>query len=308
MIGIFSKRLRPAFAVAATLLALGIALTFPPVQALATNFLGLFRVKQIEVVQIDPSRLSDLSNDQILGQRIGQLFSDSFTVTKEPGEPVVVADAAAASQSAAFAVRLPTSRSETPTLSVQSGTAFSLTLDRERAQGILTDAGFTDLVLPESVDGATVSVDIPASVSAAYGTCPSPAATEGEAENINYRDLFKCTIFTQMPSPTVDAPPDLDVKGLAEVGLQFIGMSAEEAKQMSETIDWSTTLVVPIPRNAADIEEVSVDGVKGTLLSRVSDDGMPARYTLIWVKDGIIYAIVGFNSPDTAIAMANSLQ
>jgi hypothetical protein len=77
---------------------------------------------------------------------------------------------------------------------------------------------------------------------------------------------------------------------------------------VSETVDWSTTLVIPIPRNAADVEDVSVDGVTGSLLTRVADDGMPARYTLIWVKDGIIYGITGFNSSDDAIAMANSLQ
>lgn len=306
MIGIFSKRLRPAFAVAATVLALGIALTFPPVQALATNFLGLFRVKQIEVVQVDPSRLSDLNNDKILGQRIGEMFSDSFTVGKEPGEPVVVADAAAASQSAGFSVRLPTSATESPALSVSDSTSFSLTIDRERAQGILNDAGFSDLVLPESVDGATVSVDIPASVAAAYGPCPSPSTTE--EEGINWSQLRQCIIFTQMPSPTVDAPADLDVKALAEIGLQFMGMSAEDAQQISETVDWSTTLVIPLPRNAAEVEEVSVDGVTGTLLSRRSDEDTPARYTLIWVKNDVIYAIAGFDRADDALAMANSLQ
>ena len=304
---LFSRQYRAAWAAGATIAALALALTFPPVQALAANFLGIFRVKQIEVVQIDPSRLSEINNDQTLGERMGQFFSDSFKVTKEPGRPQQVAGAEEASALAGFSVRL-LDNGETPTLTVQDGSAFEFTVNRELAQGLLADAGFTDVTLPASLDNTPIQVGIPASVSAAYGGCPAPDMTEAERENFDFNQMRTCVILAQVPSPTVTAPPDLDIAQLAEVGLQFIGMSESNARQLSQTVDWSSTLVIPIPRNAASVTEVEVDGVTGTLLTRYPDDGVPDRYTLIWVKGDIIYALSGFGHGGNAIRLANSLK
>ncbi len=54
-------------------------------------------------------------------------------------------------------------------------------------------------------------------------------------------------------------------------------MSAEEAAEFTSTVDWTSTLVVPIPRNAAIHEQVTVDGVTGTLIQRPSDDAPTIR-------------------------------
>jgi hypothetical protein len=113
-------------------------------------------------------------------------------------------------------------------------------------------------------------------------------------------------IFAQIPSPNVNAPADLDIEALARMGLEFTGMSPEEAAQLTSNVNWTSTLLVPIPRNAAVNEQVNVDGVTGTLIQRPSDDA--PQYALIWVKDGIIYAISGLGSnSQQAIDMANSL-
>jgi hypothetical protein len=62
---------------------------------------------------------------------------------------------------------------------------------------------------------------------------------------------------------------------------------------------------VPIPSNAAIHEQVSVDGVTGTLIQR---SGETPQFALLWVKDGIIYAISGLGTkPQQAVDMANSL-
>lgn len=304
---LLSPRFRPAWMTLIVVAALAFALTLPPVQAWATNFLGLFRVQQIQVVQIDTTRFNQLNGDSNLGQQITQLFSDSVKVTKEPIESVVVASAAEASQVAGFRVRLP-DNGQAPMLTVQSGTAFELMVDRARAQALLNEAGLGDTQLPVSLDTEPIKVDIPAGVTAAFGTCPGPSASEEDSQHMSWSQLRNCTILAQIPSPTVSTPADLDVNQLAEVGLQFMGMTPEEARRVSQAIDWSTTLVIPIPRNAAQVEDVSVDGVSGTLLSRPTDDGVPARYTLLWVKDGIIYAITGFDDASAALQMADSMK
>jgi hypothetical protein len=191
---------------------------------------------------------------------------------------------------------------------VSSGAAFSLTIDRTKAQALLDEAGRSDLVLPESVDGAEISVDIPSSVSVAFGTCPKPGSevSGNHEQSTTERRYPDCVILAQIPSPSVNAPASLPIDQLAQIGLEFTGMSQEEAAAFTSTVDWTSTLVVPIPRNAAVNEQVIVDGVTGTLVQRSSEEG--PQFALLWVKDGIIYAISGLGTnSQQAVEMANSL-
>ena len=71
-------------------------------------------------------------------------------------------------------------------------------------------------------------------------------------------------------------------------------------------MDWTSTLVVPIPKNAATYQQLAVDGVTGSLIQRPSDDA--PEFLLLWVKDGIVYSIGGLGAnSQQAIDMANSL-
>ncbi len=291
---------------AATLVILALILAFPGTRALAGELLNLFRIQQVAVVSVDFTGLEQLTGDGALGNQFTELISNSVNMTDEPGEPVEAADAAQASQLAGFNVRLP--QSLTPSqIYVTDSAAFSMTVDRAKAQALLDEAGRGDLVLPESVDGADISVTIPSSVSAAYGTCPKPQTDSSESEDTERR-YPDCVILAQIPSPSVNAPAALDINQLAQIGLEFTGMSAEEATAFTSTVDWTSTLVVPIPSNAANYEQVTVDGVTGTLIQRSSREGEPTTFALLWVKDGIIYAISGRGAnSEQAIEMANSL-
>jgi hypothetical protein len=83
-------------------------------------------------------------------------------------------------------------------------------------------------------------------------------------------------------------------------------MSPEEAAELTSTVNWTSTLLVPIPRNATTQEQVSVDGVTGTLIQRPYIEN--PQFALLWVRDGIIYAISGLGlDSQKAIDMANSL-
>jgi hypothetical protein len=200
-------------------------------------------------------------------------------------------------------------------ISVMSGASFAFTIDRAKAQALLDEAGRSDLVLPEEVDGADVSVEIPSSVSIAFGTCPEPSSAseadremkrETETSGSPGRVYKDCIILAQVPSPEVSAPASLDIAKLAQLGLEFSGMTAEEAAQFTSTVDWTSTLVVPIPKNAASYQQVPVDGVTGTLIERPSDDA--PQFALLWIKDGIIYTIGGLgNNSQKALEIANSL-
>jgi hypothetical protein len=85
-------------------------------------------------------------------------------------------------------------------------------------------------------------------------------------------------------------------------------MSAQDAQAFCDNVDWTSTLVIPIPRDAGSYETTSVDGVQGTLITlRGWAHGMPG-YSLLWVKSGIIYSLTGFGSADQAVPLADSLE
>ena len=294
------------------LLILTLVFAFPSTRALAGELLNLFRVQQVTVVPVDFTGMEQLNG--AVGNNISQLISDSVTMQKEPTDPTNVANTDEASQLAGFNVRAPQDITSSR-ISVMSGVSFVFTIDRAKAQALLDEAGRSDLVLPEEVDGADVSVNIPSSVSIAFGTCPEPsndseAAREMDREKNTsgspgrvYKD---CIILAQIPSPEVSAPASLDIAKLAQIGLEFTGMTSEEAVQFTSTVDWTSTLIVPIPKNAASYQQITVDGVTGTLIERPSDDA--PQFAVFWVKDGIIYTIGGLgNNSQKALEIANSL-
>ena len=299
---------------ASAALVIALILAFPSTRALASEFLNLFRVQRVTVVQVDFTGLEQLDDES--GPDISQLFADSVTINDEPGDAVNVGTVDEASQLAGFSVRAP--QGMTPSrISVMDGASFSLTIDRDKAQALLDEAGRSDLVLPREVDGADVSVTIPSSVSIAYGTCPEPSLenetareVERETETSSTRaELYAdCIILAQIPSPEVSAPASLDLPKLAQIGFELTGMSPEEAAEFTSTVDWTSTLVVPIPQNATSNQQVAVDGVTGSLIERTIEDGDDApRFVLFWVKDGIIYTIGGLGGAQTALEIANSL-
>lgn len=294
----------------AAVIVLVVTLSVSPVRSFAGQFLGLFRVQQVSVIPIDTTGISQLSGDSTLGKQIGQLLSSSVKMTEKSGPPQSVATAEEASQLAGFTVRLPGVQTTTPQLTVQGRTAFSFVVDHARAQSLLDESGHQDLILPASLEGANIDVDIPAGVTAYYGNCPKPNSIE-EGRPMNSSGLpdwryADCVILAQIPSPTVITPPDVDLEQLAEIGLQFTGMAPEQAHDFSQNVDWTSSLVIPIPKNAATYQEVDVDGVTGTLIQRPVDDA--PQYALVWVKNGIIYAISGLGSDSArATAMANAM-
>jgi len=303
---IFSKPYRSAWIVGGIVAILAIALLFPPVRAAANSFLGLFRIEQFTVVQVNPG---DLPKQLGSTSSFENLISDSVKI-EELGDPQEVANATDAGALAGIPVRLPSNLTEELKLVVQPGAKATFQIDLPRVRAVLDEIERSDVVLPDEIDGATVEVVLPTSVSASYGTCDqtSEAAREAGADPDDPSSIRAfCTTLVQMVSPSVSAPPGLDVAGLGQAFLQLMGMSADEAAKFSQQVDWSTTLVIPIPRYGADYEDVVVDGVPGTLIHQSLEEHAP-EYLLIWLKDGIVYALTGPGDGAKALEIAASLK
>ena len=278
---------------------------------LAGRWLGSLRVQKVQAVNLDLSPFVDANANPALHQMVSQMISDKVDVTlNEPNQPV--ADRAAASATAGFAVQLPEARKDTPKLIVGGRHALKMAVDHSRLEEILKAAGHREIQVPASIDGATFSVQIAHTVHAQYGTCPGRVtATNAIAGQVietapsvgQYND---CVRLAEGPSPVVDVPANLDVQKLAEVGLQAAGMSAEQSAQFFRAVDWKSVLTLSVPRQLRSYEQVKVAGGRGTLLTLAGRRG--PGYTLIWGKNGMAYTLTGFGDSSGAVALADSIK
>jgi len=301
----WGKQWRPLWigAVAATILLCSLA--FPFGRGLAQRFLGTLRVEKVQPVRLD---FSALDGNRPLQEMLRQMISDKVVVTADE-KPQPASSAADASQLAGFSAHVLGARTDAPKFIVGGQHAFHTTIDRTRLQDIFDQAGRADLLLPATLDGANISVNVPRSIMVEYGDCPEahPAGGAQPAPTQPRSGAWaNCLALQESPSPLVNMPSDLNLQQLAEIGFQLAGMSATEARDLGQTIDWKSTLVLPIPRSASSYSQVTVNGVQGTLIQGSGRRG--PDYVLVWVKNGIIYGLVGHGDSSNAVALANSLN
>jgi hypothetical protein len=289
-----------------------VLLTLAPVRAWAESLLSVFRVEHFTVLELNQNLPNGLQNNQLVNQSITRLLSDEVTVTQQPQKPQLVADAATASRLAGFPVKLLVGWTPAA-LWVETGFGAQMKLDRDRLQAILDEAGRDDLRIPSSVDGAIIGVRIPAGVMARYGDCGDAGTMKDQGGNaIAVHSAAgsadsACTTLTQLPSPIVSAPKDLDPGQIAQVGLQFFGMTPNDAASFTQTVDWTSTLVLPVVGGQSSYRQVHVNGNEGVLL-RPKFAPPVSKFTLMWVEDGIVYMLNGNGDDVTATNLAEQLE
>ncbi len=303
---IFASRFRLAWVLLGIALALAIAFSFPSVRALGNSFLGLFRVQQVTAFTFDPKKL-ETSSLSYSGENLVKAISEKAEAT-EIGEYHANVSAEEASQLTGLALRFPDAANlGEPRIAVQTGLQMKLQVDLPQMRALLSEAKL-DLSLPDELDGATISGELPMAVTAYYGICATQAEADAQRDPdqpaADQTDAF-CTQFIQVASPTIEAPAGLDVAALGEAFLQLAGMSPEEAKNFSQTVDWTTTLIIPVP-NTTIYENVTVDGVQGVLVRQNQSDS--ATYVLIWSKDGVVYGLFSQGATGDALALAGSIK
>jgi Putative zinc-finger len=317
---IFAPRWRPAWGFAAVGMLVMILVSFNPVRTWAQRILAMLRVRKIQVVTIDPTTLMSSSDpDSRPYKLINQFIADNVVLTIDPGKPDVFSNVKNAAQVAGYPIRTISSLGAPQRVEVNGETAFQMTVNRDRVATLLDEIGRSDIHIPESVNGALIAVHIPKTVISIYGDCPGrhryvSSNPQSQAEVLAERKMERmanikdtnCTYLIQAPSPTVSVPPDLSMSDIAEAALELAGMSPAEARSFCQTVDWSSTLVVPIPRNSSSYETVTVDGAEGTLITETLSLGN--RYSLMWIKNGVIHSLAGHGNSSDALSLAASLR
>ncbi len=260
-------------------LLLVIILAFSPVRAAASEFLGLFRVQKFAAISVSPSQLAML-------ERISQegLYPGELEIISEPGEPQLLGSLEEAASVSGYTVRTVTTLGSPSAIRFSEGAQGRLTIDLAGARAILRLADVDPTLLPDSLDGADVDVTI-------YPTIEQEWGQE--------------VVLVQTESPLVDYPADVEPAVLGEALLRFLGMTPSEAHRLARNIDWTNTLLLPVPENLATFSEVRVNGVSGLGLSSLDGQGS----SVMWEKDGIVFLLTGNGmSLDALREIANAVK
>ncbi len=249
-------------------LLLAILFSFPAVRAGASEFLSLFRVQKFAPISVAPEQIALLEQLAEEGMEPGELV-----IRNEPGAIAPVDSLREASVGSGLDVRTLPSLGEPDEINILDGGDGYLIIDLAAARAIVEAAGADPALLPDSLDGARVDV-------LAY---PGVQQIWSEQEEI---------IFMQAESPLVEYPDDIDPTVLGEALLQVLGTEPREARRIAQSIDWASTLLLPIPREMVTFNEVMVDGVNGVALQPL--DGTDSA--LLWQKEGKVYMLSGQGS------------
>lgn len=276
----FSAMLKRRMVVTIGLLLLIVAaFSLPPVRAAASDFLGLFRVQKFAPISVSPQQVAMLEQIAEQGLHPGELV-----MTDEPAEPQTVASVAEAEALVGFRPRQISGLGEPTAVEVQQGGSGRLVVDLEQMRAILSMAGVDPLLLPDSLEGAEINVVL------------HPSAVLSWADG---------TTLMQTRSPELDYPDDVDPAVIGEALLQALGMSADEARRLSRTIDWSNTLVIPVPTDLASFTEVIVDvDNSGLALSSVEGHGN----ALLWQSGDFLFLLTGDGSTEDLLALAEKME
>jgi len=283
MSGLLTHRLRPVLVALALIALVVVAFTLEPVQVAARDFLSIFRVREFAVVPVGPEEREQIREAAELLEQ--NFFLSEPTVVVEP-EETTVSTVEEASAVVGFAVRSPSSVPEwlglLDGIQVSTQGVALLDVDLETARSLFEMLELDPALLPDSLGEEPMEVVLP------------PMATQ----TWTYEGRATLT-FIQVPSPTVDYPDDVDPQALGTAALQLLGMDENEAERLSESIDWTNTLVLPIPTDISSFREVAIDGTSGLLIvQRYGPDG--THTALMWERDGIVY-FLGGNLPDDLI-------
>ncbi|MZP30349.1 DUF4367 domain-containing protein [Heliobacterium undosum] len=263
------------------------ALTVAPVQQAVADFLSLFRVQKLQVVQVSPEQINDMA--QAVKSKVGQVDLKQFgqvDVLKKPEENRV--SPAKATELLPFAFKqpafLPDGFNRPIEVAVSSEGRSEFRLDVAQVNNLLKGMGATTL-LPESLQGKAFGLRIPASARNAF-------VHEGNHSRIN---------LSQFSSPELTVPAGVNPRDLRAALLDFPLLPQDVRTQLAGIEDWQHTMVVPDVDGS--VEKVDINGAEGVY--SVNKRGISH---LFWVDQGALYQMNGPVDKDTLLKVARSLK
>lgn len=271
----------PAIAVAlAAVLITGVA-----VSGVAGQLLRVFEPSKVVAVPVSPT--SSLGRDVLL---------DYGAVKWLPSAPTAqpVGDATTAHALSGLPVLTPASLPRgvvgPATYGVVSHATGSLTFDAARLNASAAKEGVRVSPMPAAINGSTLIVSGGPALIEAWGLTGTGSLSQ-----------MPTLVIAQTRAPTVDST-GASAQQLEDYLLSQPGVPPDLAAQVKAIKDPSATLPIPIPEGLATNENIQVNGVQGVLIKSALGAGV------VWVKNGVIYAVGGQLTSDQVVAIATSLH
>jgi len=292
----------------------GALLAVPSVRASAESLLARFRVVNFVAIEVDEGRIAELRSEAV---GLPDLVGEHVQILQEPTPAVAAVSPEQAGATAGITVRLPAwlpPDVELKSIDVTGPGRLLLRADITKLQQLMDLLGIDDLTAPHSLNGKVADVRIPSIVRLQYEvTCENCAIAE----------------FIQAKSPEITLPDGVDLAVIGEIGLRILGLSPADARQFAQTIDWRSTVLVPVPWGATSFKHVDVNGHPGVFVEREfttenpgDQPGAVATNTgrggkvgtvrqervLLWAADGMVFGFKGDFRLESLMRMAYSLQ
>ena len=220
--------------------------------------------------------------------------------TKQPQLQVVTSAAEAQTVSGLkvpTVASLPAGVSTTVTYAAMPQAVAVFTFSKDKAAAAAAQAGKTLPALPAGMEGAQLTVTVGPAVAEIYGNMNKPSASS-DISQLGLPQL----VVAESTAP-VATSAQVTVKQLEDYLIAQPGISAELKAAIKAIGDPSTTLPVPIPVQFATSSSVTIQGVQGIALG----DNTGVGAGVIWVKNGVVYGVVGTVKKSDAENIANHL-
>jgi hypothetical protein len=296
--GIRFRGLAGAFVTALAVLVLGVALALTPLGTYAQSVLHIFQPKQFVAAPVtmqDLSRLPDLDHYGSLRVSPGQA----------PRQVGSRAEAGAIAGMTVLApASLPSGVPVTPTYGIipEQRASFTFSADRLRA------ADPSAPPMPASIDGSTLVIQTGTAVLTFYGDSARVASllessAGGSSTATAALGQGRALLIVQAKAPTVSST-GASAEELKQYLLSQPGISPQLAEAVRAIGDPAATWPVPIPIGSAGAHSVTVRGAPGLAIA----DSTGLGGGLLWVEQGMVFAIGGTLTEKELLAVANALQ
>ncbi|KAB8142626.1 zf-HC2 domain-containing protein [Chloroflexia bacterium SDU3-3] len=277
-------------AIAAVVVAFALLLALPPVRAAAANLLQIFRVKQVVFVPITDERAEQLKSLNIDPEN---LFVSKPTTTGS-STPQTVGDLPAAAGAVGFTpaqpAALPAPAAQT-SYKVWGQQSASFQVNVETARSVLGALNITSVSLPDALGQQPITVKVDPLVESTFST-----------------SAYTVTL-TQGRSPEVALPEGVNLADLGSAALQVLGTPADKATAMAQSIDWSSTLLVPFPAGVSQIQQVSIGESKGLLFAAYDSETGQQHGAVYWQHGSTFYVLAATGLNDNELmAVASSVR
>ncbi|MGN7469794.1 zf-HC2 domain-containing protein [Brevibacillus sp. SAFN-007a] len=268
-----------------------VSLSFPQVQAAASDFLSIFRMSKVEFVKVTPEDLQQVESWIANGnvgemdlQGIGKIWIEGVEEGKLENRSQTYNSREAAEKAG---IKLPQLPEELAVDSVEVTSPYRvhLEINTERANKLLAQLQVA-AKFDEKLNGQRISLEIP--------KMQKLWITAG-------KDSYSYSVVN---APELKAPEGVDLAQLRETMLALPFIPDQVKKQILDIKDWKHTIPVPYMADGkSDMKEVKVNGADGMLVT-----GEYAAH-LVWQQDGSIHMLEGSEkSGEALLALAKQLK